>query len=464
MKSRFTAKTQAIIKTMRVSLFLTCIVALACCSCISTGVQPQDPFAGPDFAVEESSRSEVPRQMDVPVFQPEYKPVPKTDGEHTRLVSTEPVPYVIQQVAFTQDETNAAPIVVPVEPSKARLTDLTVDPALAEQGAQIIEQHHEGREMFQGSWRPAVVAGFWPQGEYLADGGDDGQNVYIEDDWTVRNLGIEDTVAHFDTLDGRVIVEPSNRVHIYAPRFGAVRKVEGVLNSGQITTLSEANNQLVLNVDEAKEQLGFTAQETQTGYARTQNRLGGVGSRSMSTGAANAQNLSGFGAFESVMLYSNWLRQNHVGAAELAYLAEGSAGARAWEGLEGVKVQMNAQAAMSATSEEGAESFFQIEEDKSKSSKLRLIKVASKKTAQPGEIVDFTLRFDNVGNQPIGNVTVLDSLTTRLEFLPGSAKASLKSEFFVEPNDAGSFILRFEITDPLSPGQFGVVQFQCRVR
>ena len=50
--------------------------------------------------------------------------------------------------------------------------------------------------------------------------------------------------------------------------------------------------------------------------------------------------------------------------------------------------------------------------------RLRLVKVASTPFAKPGEEVDFTLRFDNVGNQPIGNVTILDSLSTRLEYVP----------------------------------------------
>ena len=39
--------------------------------------------------------------------------------------------------------------------------------------------------------------------------------------------------------------------------------------------------------------------------------------------------------------------------------------------------------------------------------KLRVMKVASTQSAAPGEEVDFTIRFDNVGNQAIGNVTVI---------------------------------------------------------
>lgn len=440
---------------------------------------PQDPFTAlpqecpvqAETIAEQLADESVQETLLQPAYKPVYEPLPQRDDslprtavEKTRLVDASPKDRdVICQVAFLE-ESKASPVATDPQSEPTGLNSLAIVPELAEKGATIIEERRNGREEFQGAWRPERVAGFWPQIEYLVDGGDDGAKVYVEEDWTVHNLETEDTIAHFDTLDGRTVVEPSNRVHLYAPRFAAVRKVDGILNNDQITALSGTSSQLALHVDRNKEKIGFAAQEAKTGYARTRDQLGGLGTRHFSAGADGAQNLGVYGAFESVMLYSNWLRQQSVGAAELLHLAEGSAGARAWQGGESVKVKMNSMAPVIASSEEGAESFFQIEEDESKSSKLRLIKVASKKTAQPGETVQFTLRFDNVGNQPIGNVTIIDSLTTRLEFLPGTAKSSLDSGFVVEPNDAGSFILRFEITAPLQPGQFGVVQFECRVR
>ena len=54
--------------------------------------------------------------------------------------------------------------------------------------------------------------------------------------------------------------------------------------------------------------------------------------------------------------------------------------------------------------------------------RLRLIKCASKHHALPGEEVEFTLRFDNIGDQVIGNVTIIDNLTTRLEYVPNTAQ------------------------------------------
>ena len=50
--------------------------------------------------------------------------------------------------------------------------------------------------------------------------------------------------------------------------------------------------------------------------------------------------------------------------------------------------------------------------------KLRLIKLASCGHALPGEEIEFTLRYDNIGDQVIGNVTIVDNLSTRFEYVP----------------------------------------------
>ena len=96
--------------------------------------------------------------------------------------------------------------------------------------------------------------------------------------------------------------------------------------------------------------------------------------------------------------------------------------------------------------------------------RLRVCKIASRHEARPGEDVEFTIRFDNVGDQVIGNVTVIDNLTTRLEYVPDSAQCSLKAQFSTQPNEGGSLVIRCEITDPLKPGTGGVIRFRCRVR
>jgi uncharacterized repeat protein (TIGR01451 family) len=97
-------------------------------------------------------------------------------------------------------------------------------------------------------------------------------------------------------------------------------------------------------------------------------------------------------------------------------------------------------------------------------SRLRICKIASRKDARPGETVEFTLRFDNVGGQTIGNVTVIDNLTTRLEYVEGSQQCTLKTNFAAVENQGSSLVLRWEIVDPIEVGEGGVIRFQCRVR
>ncbi|MDR1052755.1 MAG: hypothetical protein LBL39_01115 [Planctomycetaceae bacterium] len=346
---------------------------------------------------------------------------------------------------------------------------VVVDRSLNELGANVIAAAGDGKEVFSGSWRPSDNFGFWPQSEYLADGGDgDGRygnaKVLVGSDWSVRNLDTGDTVAHYDTVDGRIEVEASNQVHIYAPRFGAVRKVEGVVNTDHLTSFSAINQQVRTNTNKSTENTGRTEQELAASYTRNRDDLVGVRARVVGAGVGSSQSLEGYNNFEGVMAYSDVLRLKKLGSAEIIHLAEGCQNAYEWQGAEGVKINASYRVPMSVSLGEGVGQLFKIDDSGvSNKSKLRLIKVASKKSAQPGDIIEFTLRFDNLGTEPLGNITVMDNLTTRLQFIPDSAKSSVPSGFVVESNGVSSFTLRFEITDPLEAGQFGVIQFRCRV-
>lgn len=85
-----------------------------------------------------------------------------------------------------------------------------------------------------GGWVPPSMAPPWREDEYLCDGGDQGVSVRVRRDWSVDGLDLEDTIVHYDTLDGQTHVEPSNVVCLYAPRFAAVRKIYGVLQYNQL--------------------------------------------------------------------------------------------------------------------------------------------------------------------------------------------------------------------------------------
>ncbi|MDR1484945.1 MAG: hypothetical protein LBT09_09000 [Planctomycetaceae bacterium] len=360
-----------------------------------------------------------------------------------------------------------------VNSGNGSLSGIRIDPSLGERGWRVVAEGGLG-EGFSGAWRPSASFGFFPYEEYLADGGDgnNGDNggrhrnakVTVSEDWLVRNLEVGDTAVHYDTVDGRTVVGASNRVHIYSPRFGAVRKVEGVVNTGHISYTASLNHQQGTGTGKSAERTDQTAQEFVAGYTRGRDDLRGVRSRIIGAGVGAKEGVIGYSNAIGVMSYSDALCSMNLGSAEIIHLAEGCENARVWQAAEGVKVKATYSTPMSATTTDGVGQLFKIDDAGiTGKSQLRLIKVASKRAAKSGDVIEFTLRFDNLGTEPLGNITIMDNLTTRLEFIPDSAVSSVPSGFLVESNVAASLTLRFEITEPLESGKFGVIQFKCKV-
>jgi uncharacterized repeat protein (TIGR01451 family) len=317
-------------------------------------------------------------------------------------------------------------------------------------------------ETVVGPWAPPGIAAPWPPDEYLCDGGDRDLPVHVLPDWHIDGLEPEDTIAHYDTVDGLTVVEPSNHVCLYAPRFGAVRSVTGPLEDGQV--------QATQGVDLSMQLARYDLAQGAVASMNKDQPLGEIGSKRASTyrmrmgdGAVSLAILPGsfqdfFLPFEDLSL----IREGIFVEAEKARLAQSIDAAIVWTHNQAVQVILDGQQAAVATGDQRAEAVFVVETPGH--DKLRVIKVASTPVARPGDIVDFTIRFDNLGTRAIGNVTIIDNLTPRLEYVPDSAQGSLKGNFLTQPNNAGSLVLRWEIEDPLPAGQGGLVRFRCRVR
>jgi uncharacterized repeat protein (TIGR01451 family) len=148
--------------------------------------------------------------------------------------------------------------------------------------------------------------------------------------------------------------------------------------------------------------------------------------------------------------------------AEKPLLAEFTQAAIAWSHDSAVQVLLERQEAIAEVTIQDVETTYQL--DQPGTPRLRVIKTASRGDALPGEIVEFTIRFDSIGHQVIGNVTIMDSLTTRLEYVADSAQCSRPAQFTSEENESGSLILRWELDAPMEPGEGGIIRFRCRVR
>jgi uncharacterized repeat protein (TIGR01451 family) len=301
-----------------------------------------------------------------------------------------------------------------------------------------------------------------PGDEYLCDGGDYGTPAGVHKDWSISGLEQEDAIAHYDTLDGRVILTPSNRVCIYAPRFAAVRRLVQPIAHEQPVFINQA-------IDErgpvkAQENLPpmIAAQRKNVKVDMGQQPANLFRQRQKAGELENLQ--ATMEAYNSVSAYANLsiVRTGEVSDAEKALVERAKQAAVTLTGVQAPQVVFGVKQAHAEVGIREPGIIYQT--NGPEHPKLRLLKLASCGNALPGEEIEFTLRYDNIGDQVIGNVTVVDNLSARFEYVPETAKSSVDADFITRSNDEGSLILRWEIRDPVKPGDGGVLRFRVKVR
>ena len=301
-----------------------------------------------------------------------------------------------------------------------------------------------------------------PPDEYLCDGGDQHLPAAVRKDWHIDGLEQEDTVAHYDTVDGRTVITPSNRVCIYAPRFASVRRVIDLRASVSVARLEGCTEQIALSKIDENEEAASSLALLEPTIHRTDNIPNQTRDRKHPGGLGRDQRLVEYFGIESPHVHLQMIRTGEVSLEERVAIGRLSLAAISWAGDQAVQVTLDSDQAVAFISEATPGTVYSLKEPNAP--KLRLVKLASTDAALPGEEVEFTLRFDNVGNREIGNVTIVDNLTTRLEFVEGSDKSTVEADFSTSTNGRGSLILRWEIRDPVEPGKGGVLTFKCRVR
>jgi uncharacterized repeat protein (TIGR01451 family) len=311
-------------------------------------------------------------------------------------------------------------------------------------------------------WAPPGLSGPWPHDEYLEDGGDEEVQANIGSEGELRGLELEDTVAVYNTRNGETCIAPSNKVCLYAPRFAAVRQVTSVLETEQRDQLKSVAMPRKASLHR-EDRLASTAIQPiqpegeistrQSSIERTKEVVTPVASR-LPIAALQAD----FALHENFRV----MRRGQFEESEKTRLLEAIDAAITWTHAKAVQVVLNGTDAVSVTGDQRVQATFRVDEPDHPC--LRVIKVASTKTAKPGDIVDFTIRFDNMGDQEIKHVVLVDNLTTRLEYVPGTAQSSRDADFTTEQNEGDSLVLRWDFTGPLPKGAGGLVRFHCRVR
>ncbi len=298
--------------------------------------------------------------------------------------------------------------------------------------------------------------------EFLCDGGDRMPPIHY--DRTFRHgLDTEDTVGEWTDQSGGRHVTPSNKVCVYSPRYGEVRTFGLPVEGTRVQRLVAAN--------EVQRGVGLNGESLlDTEIQKT--RLGGARVRTRASGLLREQELLGFNNSAVAALNlkdvpplvgTAFLHRGELQRGEEAFLAKGMQSAVVW-----TRTQYPVITAVDVSAQEVRTEFRPSEmvglEDMDKPGLLRIVKLADKSAAAAGEVVTFTIRYDNLGDKPVHHIRIVDNLTPRLELVEESATTDRPGRLEAEPNGEGSFVLTFVIDDPLPGKTGGVVTFKARVK
>ncbi|MEX0701132.1 MAG: hypothetical protein WD069_03475 [Planctomycetales bacterium] len=298
--------------------------------------------------------------------------------------------------------------------------------------------------------------------EYLYDGGDRGLPVHY-DRFNRLGLDTEDTIAEYSDDRGGRHVQPSNRVALYAPRFAAVRTM-GFSQAHVGIDHAAAARERTRSVD-ALHRLAPT---------RHDQRLAGSGLRVRSrpslyeveqarSEADQVTRVSEHQKLNNLYQSVAFLRTGRLDETDSAWLAARIEAAITWSRDQSVVISAKVDGAQLVEALAREDAFVGTEENVA-DGPLRIVKLADRGIADRGDIVTFTIRYDNLGDRPVHHVRIVDNLTPRLEYVADSAESDRAGRLVVQDNEEGSLVLIFEVDEPVPGRQGGVVTFQARVK
>jgi uncharacterized repeat protein (TIGR01451 family) len=309
---------------------------------------------------------------------------------------------------------------------------------------------------------PRASAKLYPD-EYLCDGGDRDYPIHYEED-QMLGLDSEDAAVEYRDDLGNRHVKPSNRVCVYSPRFAAVTSVTQSLEDvGGGRPVQSIASQIGLGLANRE---GTFAQHQRDASERLVTRVRGSG---LTTGAAadvvdRPIAIHGHVHTATPALDFAFLRTGLLKQSEEARLAASIQSASVWTRDQNPVITAKSEQAIVLKSEFKQLELVGRENRFNGKGKLRIVKSADKRIAEPGDIVKFSIRYDNIGDREVLDVVIVDNLTPRLEYIEDSATCDRDGALDVEDNGEGSVILRWVLDEPLQGGSGGVVTFQARVR
>jgi len=298
--------------------------------------------------------------------------------------------------------------------------------------------------------------------EYVCDGGDKQEPVHYEGQ-NRAGLNLEDTIAEYQDETGKMHVKASTEACIYAPRFGEVRSTTLPEEGLSIAKAQGHQDQASAGGLETRTATDEKVQWDEIQDMRTRSRASGLDAR-----AGEGQLDKAISARTSVKLTNvyedfRFIQEGQFDRVSTEFIAQSVDAALEWaDGRRPIMIAQD-QSGQVIQSRAAAEEYVGVE-DRRTPGELKLLKVADKSSAHPGDLVTFTIRFDNVGGRDLLKVRIVDNLSPRLQFVDGSISSNFDGALNVTDNGAGGKLLTFEFDQPLKGKTGGFISFQCKVR
>lgn len=298
--------------------------------------------------------------------------------------------------------------------------------------------------------------------EYLCDGGDRGLPVHY-DSLGRQGLDTEDTIAEYQDHTGEREMKVSNKVCVYAPSFGTVRNVsqsvsntsvDKVLGAHELMLGSNLKSKLEPFNSRRTKQANKTVVRSRPSQYEAEQIDGLVGQRLQ---LGNHKTLAG--AYEELGKVYPIRADGKTSPISMGNMTA----ALSWSRKQNPVISAVSTGGNEVYAFFGAASITGLDKEESKG-ELKIQKSANVAEAKQGETVTFTIEYHNWGDRELTNVRILDNLTPRLEFIPGSVKSDIECETTVSDNGEGSVVLQWALKNDLPGHATGTISFQCRVK
>lgn len=297
--------------------------------------------------------------------------------------------------------------------------------------------------------------------EFLCNGGDVPPEARVLRDDSIGGLEPQDAIVHYTTERGVIEVVPSNRVCVYAPRFGAVRQISGAVAGEKAIGLGRTYLPVGPNGIGLTQPSLIVQDIDELAHADVSRRVDAMRDRNRGVPVEGIDQLHIAEDVLQILATLDLVALNRLDDLQIALLKQGAVAAQTWMIRDAVEVMIESKTPPVLIRDRKVEALVEYDFP---DGRLQIIKVADKDHAQQGEVVTFAIHVKNVGDAPVNYVEIADNLVGRLEYVEGSQSCDREAEFETGDNAAGSVRMKWSLTESLGVGETAMIEFKCRVR